>query len=64
MRNEPPRANNEQPKSKARDTSKDMYNHVQGKLYNPTVSHDIKQNIERGRPPATNKGQEIFHQAQ
>jgi hypothetical protein len=58
-----PIANNQQPKPK-RDTSKDIYNHVQGKLYNPTVSHDIKQNITRGRPPATNKGHEMFIQAQ
>ena len=41
-----------------------IYDHVQPKLYNATVSHDIKQTISKGKPPMTNKAQEIYSQAQ
>lgn len=36
------------------------YEHVQPKLYNATVSHDIKQNAILGRPPTTGKAKEII----
>ena len=41
-----------------------IYDHVQAKLYNPTVTHDIKQTIAQGKPPMTQKAMEIQMQAQ
>lgn len=31
------------------------YDHVQPKLYNATVSHDMKQAVSKGKPPTTGK---------
>ena len=48
---------------KQKPSSNPLYDHVQPKLYNATVSHDIKQTMNIGRPPTTNKAQEILQQA-
>ena len=37
---------------------------MQPKLYNPTISHDLKQNVAKGRPPTHNKAQEIHSQSE
>lgn len=40
-----------------------QYNHVQPKLYNATISHDIKSNMAKGKPPTNNKAQNMMYQA-